>query len=133
MPLEKYYGTYLEKRLNHSYHNPEGNYNKNHHALDFLLSNLVEQDVKVLLVGSQYNRFQDWLQVNGIMSINRLPSTRKENLIFTLLIIHGKRIGSTMIFPTLPILATLPIARGARGVVFSLIDSFTIRKGNHDD
>lgn len=55
MPLEKYYGTYLEKRLNHSYHNPEGNYNKNHHALDFLLSNLVEQDVKVLLVGLPYN------------------------------------------------------------------------------
>ena len=55
MPLEKYYGTYLEKRLNHSYHNPEGNYNKNHAALDFILSNLIEHDVNVLLVGLPYN------------------------------------------------------------------------------
>ncbi len=55
MSLEKYYGDYLEKRLNHSYHNPEGKHNKNHVALDYILSSLIENDINVLLVGLPYN------------------------------------------------------------------------------
>jgi len=38
-----------------SYHNPEGKYNKNHRAFDFIIDELIDNQIQVLLVGAPYN------------------------------------------------------------------------------
>ena len=48
MPLERYYGIYLDKRIVNPYHNPEGIRNVNHDALDFIIEKLIANDIEIL-------------------------------------------------------------------------------------
>ena len=57
MPLERYYGIYLDKRIVNPYHNPEGIRNVNHDALDFIIEKLIANDIEILLTGIPYNPF----------------------------------------------------------------------------
>ena len=52
-----FYGEQLDKYIAGSYHNPEGIYNKNHRAYDFIIEELISSDIEVLLVGIPYNPF----------------------------------------------------------------------------
>ncbi len=53
--LENFYGERLDNYLLKSYHQPEGYYNKNHQALDFIINETIESDIEILLVGIPYN------------------------------------------------------------------------------
>jgi hypothetical protein len=55
MPLEKYYGPYLNNSIKNPYHNPEDIRNINHNALDFIIEKLVTNNIEVMLVGIPYN------------------------------------------------------------------------------
>ena len=45
----------LDKYINRSYHNPEGHYNKNQMAFEFIMDSLRANDIEVMLVGLPYN------------------------------------------------------------------------------
>ena len=53
--LEEFYGERLDKYINSSLHNPEGVYNKNHRAFDFMVEELTSHNIEVLLVALPYN------------------------------------------------------------------------------
>ncbi|MFL2977278.1 MAG: hypothetical protein ACJZ49_07015, partial [Candidatus Thalassarchaeaceae archaeon] len=53
--IENFYGERLDNYLLKSYHQPEGYYNKNHRALDFIINQTIESDIDILLVGIPYN------------------------------------------------------------------------------
>jgi hypothetical protein len=53
--IEEYYGERLDNYLKSSYHNPEGIINKNQVALEFIIEELLENDIQVMLIGLPYN------------------------------------------------------------------------------
>jgi len=53
--LAEFYGQKLDAYLAKPYHQPEGVFNKNEQALEFIIDNLVASDIEVLLLGLPYN------------------------------------------------------------------------------
>jgi hypothetical protein len=53
--IEEFYGDRLDKYLAGSYHNPEGAMNKNQKAYEFMIENLIENNISVLIIGLPYN------------------------------------------------------------------------------
>ena len=53
--LAEFYGQRLDAYLAKPYHQPEGVFNKNEQALEFIIDNLVASDIEVLLLGLPYN------------------------------------------------------------------------------
>ena len=53
--IDEFYGPRLDKYINSSYHNPEGHYNKNQMAFEFIIDSLRANDIEVILVGLPYN------------------------------------------------------------------------------
>ena len=53
--LEEFYGESLDNYLATPNHQPEGFYNKNHQALDFIINHTIESGTEVLLLGLPYN------------------------------------------------------------------------------
>ena len=53
--IDEFYGPRLDKYINSSYHNPEGHFNKNQMAFEFIIDSLRANDIEVMLVGLPYN------------------------------------------------------------------------------
>ena len=53
--IEEFYGERLDNYLNSSYHNPEGIRNKNQIAFEFIIEELINNDIDVVLVALPYN------------------------------------------------------------------------------
>lgn len=53
--LAEFYGAKLDAYLATPYHQPEGAFNKNEQALEFIIDELVDEGVSVLLLGLPYN------------------------------------------------------------------------------
>ena len=53
--LAEFYGPKLDAYLATPYHQPEGTFNKNEQALEFIIDELVDEGVNVLLLGLPYN------------------------------------------------------------------------------
>ena len=53
--LEEFYGSRLDNYISTPNHQPEGFYNKNHLALDFMINLSIEKGTDVLLLGLPYN------------------------------------------------------------------------------
>ncbi len=53
--LEEFYGTRLDNYISTPSHQPEGFYNKNHEALDFMINLSIESGTDILLLGLPYN------------------------------------------------------------------------------
>lgn len=53
--LENFYGEKLDNYISSKYHNPEGVYNKNHRAFDFIIEQAIENQIEVVLVALPYN------------------------------------------------------------------------------
>lgn len=53
--IEEFYGERLDKYVNSSYHNPEGQMNKNQRALEFMIESFLASGIEVMLVGLPYN------------------------------------------------------------------------------
>lgn len=53
--IEEFYGERLDQYLSQSYHNPEGVFNKNQAAYEFMIESLLANDIPVMLVNLPYN------------------------------------------------------------------------------
>ena len=53
--IEEFYGPALDVYINRSYHNPEGVYNKNQIAFEYMIEQFTEAGIEVVLVGLPYN------------------------------------------------------------------------------
>ena len=53
--LETFYGEKLDNYIKSKYHNPEGAYNKNHRAFDFIIDQAIENQIEIVLVALPYN------------------------------------------------------------------------------
>ena len=53
--LEEFYGEPLDNYLATPNHQPEGHYNKNHRALDFIINHTIKSGTDVVLLGLPYN------------------------------------------------------------------------------
>ena len=53
--LEEFYGERLDKYIKSSFHNPEGIYNKNQNAYEYIIDKALENDIEVILLGLPYN------------------------------------------------------------------------------
>ncbi len=53
--LGEFYGATLDKYVTSSYHNPEGEYNKNHRSFDYIINKSIQSGIKVILVALPYN------------------------------------------------------------------------------
>ncbi len=53
--LETFYGEKLDNYIKSKYHNPEGVYNKNHRAFDYIIDQAIEHQIDVVLVALPYN------------------------------------------------------------------------------
>jgi len=53
--IEEFYGPKLDSYINGSYHNPEGIMNKNQIAFEYIIEELIQAEIGVVLVGLPYN------------------------------------------------------------------------------
>jgi hypothetical protein len=53
--LEEFYGERLDNYVKSRYHNPEGSYNKNHRAFDYIINEAIGNDIEVVLLALPYN------------------------------------------------------------------------------